>query len=214
MILKIGLPHSDIHGSKGARPSPQLFAACHVLHRLLAPRHPPDALFNASFSHSLLYPCPENEPDLATVIRDRSRLTAFLLDSSLKQISCLDQCRIHMSHKSPRTHDQTYWHTSDRSMPSHTRACKNIRAREPHKPFARTNTCSSSEQIFVHSVRPRCPRKSSSTMSMNVRPLQKTEVRDQGSGIKPSSLTSSFLFLVSCFSWPKQRADRAGVSQA
>ena len=28
----------------GARPSPRLFAACHVLHRLSVPRHPPDAL--------------------------------------------------------------------------------------------------------------------------------------------------------------------------
>jgi len=26
-----------------------------------------------------------------------------------------------MSHKSPRTHAQTYWHTSDRSTFSHTR---------------------------------------------------------------------------------------------
>ena len=39
-----GFPHSDIAGSKPARSSPTLFAACHVLHRLLAPRHPPDAL--------------------------------------------------------------------------------------------------------------------------------------------------------------------------
>src|SRR5215469_787205 len=39
-----GLPHSDIHGSMPARGSPWLFAACHVLHRLLAPRHPPNAL--------------------------------------------------------------------------------------------------------------------------------------------------------------------------
>lgn len=39
-----GLPHSDVHGSTPARGSPWLFAACHVLHRLLAPRHPPDAL--------------------------------------------------------------------------------------------------------------------------------------------------------------------------
>lgn len=39
-----GFPHSEIHGSKGARPSPQLIAACHVLHRLSVPRHPPDAL--------------------------------------------------------------------------------------------------------------------------------------------------------------------------
>ena len=39
-----GFPHSEICGSKGARPSPQLIAACHVLHRLSVPRHPPDAL--------------------------------------------------------------------------------------------------------------------------------------------------------------------------
>jgi hypothetical protein len=38
------LPHSDIPGSTSARPSPELFAACHVLHRLSVPRHPPDAL--------------------------------------------------------------------------------------------------------------------------------------------------------------------------
>ena len=38
------MPHSEIHGSKGARPSPRLFAACHVLHRLSVPRHPPNAL--------------------------------------------------------------------------------------------------------------------------------------------------------------------------
>src|SRR5258708_18029572 len=41
---KGGLPHSDIHGSKPARGYPWLFAACHVLHRLLVPRHPPNAL--------------------------------------------------------------------------------------------------------------------------------------------------------------------------
>ena len=39
-----GFPHSDISGSTSARDSPKLFAACHVLHRLLAPRHPPSAL--------------------------------------------------------------------------------------------------------------------------------------------------------------------------
>ena len=42
--LREGLPHSETCGSTGARPSPQLFAACHVLLRLLAPRHPPNAL--------------------------------------------------------------------------------------------------------------------------------------------------------------------------
>ena len=44
-LPKEGFPHSDIHGSTIARISPRLFAACHVLHRLLAPRHPPNALF-------------------------------------------------------------------------------------------------------------------------------------------------------------------------
>lgn len=39
-----GFPHSDIPGSKGALASPGLIAECHVLHRLLLPRHPPDAL--------------------------------------------------------------------------------------------------------------------------------------------------------------------------
>src|ERR1700736_1851229 len=41
-----GLPHSEIPGSPIARISPGLFAACHVLHRLSVPRHPPDALLS------------------------------------------------------------------------------------------------------------------------------------------------------------------------
>ena len=39
-----GFPHSEIPGSKPACGSPRLIAACHVLRRLLAPRHPPHAL--------------------------------------------------------------------------------------------------------------------------------------------------------------------------
>ena len=38
-------PHSDICGSMDICSSPQLFAAYHVFHRLLVPRHPPCALF-------------------------------------------------------------------------------------------------------------------------------------------------------------------------
>jgi hypothetical protein len=41
---KGGFPHSEIAGSKGARASPALIAACHVLHRLSTPRHPSEAL--------------------------------------------------------------------------------------------------------------------------------------------------------------------------
>ena len=43
-ITGSGFPHSEIPGSKPACGSPGLIAACHVLHRLLAPRHPPYAL--------------------------------------------------------------------------------------------------------------------------------------------------------------------------
>ena len=39
-----GLPHSEIPGSTPACGSPRLIAACHVLHRLSAPRHPPYTL--------------------------------------------------------------------------------------------------------------------------------------------------------------------------
>ena len=51
--LSGGLPHSDIFGSKFARNSPKLFAACHVLHRLSVPRHPPNALKTLDRRHSV-----------------------------------------------------------------------------------------------------------------------------------------------------------------
>jgi hypothetical protein len=48
-----GFPHSDILGSTSARDSPGLNAACHVLHRLLAPRHPPRALCSLTSTQHL-----------------------------------------------------------------------------------------------------------------------------------------------------------------
>ena len=41
-----GFPHSEISGSMDICSSPKLFAAYHVFHRLLVPRHPPCALFS------------------------------------------------------------------------------------------------------------------------------------------------------------------------
>ena len=116
--LRCGLPHSEIHGSKGARPSPQLFAACHVLHRLLAPRHPPDALFNASFSS--LYPCPENGPD----VRDQVSGIRLIPSSEhqpsrivIRAVSCIRPVQNSHEPKALSTpHDQPHWHTVDRSM--------------------------------------------------------------------------------------------------
>ena len=44
-VCSSGFPHSDISGSSDICSSPKLFAAYHVFHRLLVPRHPPYALF-------------------------------------------------------------------------------------------------------------------------------------------------------------------------
>src|SRR6266851_3411836 len=80
-----GLPHSEIPGSPIARISPGLFAACHVLHRLSVPRHPPDALASrlitgvfpqeealttAATSHE------DTSPDRHNTLRLRPRLSA------------------------------------------------------------------------------------------------------------------------------------------
>ena len=46
-------PHSEISGSMGICPSPKLFAAYHVLHRLLVPRHPPYALISITKRQAL-----------------------------------------------------------------------------------------------------------------------------------------------------------------
>src|SRR3954471_861135 len=58
---KGGFPHSEISGSKGARASPELIAACHVLHRLSTPRHPSEALMRLivlSKTHAWGQKCP------------------------------------------------------------------------------------------------------------------------------------------------------------
>ena len=47
--LTAGFPHSEIDGSRDICSSPSLFAAYHVFHRLLVPRHPPCALFSLIF---------------------------------------------------------------------------------------------------------------------------------------------------------------------
>ncbi len=59
-----GFPHSDIPGSKPACGSPRLIAACHVLHRLLLPRHPPCALSSLTikFTQRTFHPEAEEAP--------------------------------------------------------------------------------------------------------------------------------------------------------
>ena len=57
-VFSSRFPHSEISGSMDICSSPKLFAAYHVFHRLLVPRHPPYALFsmtNKAFIHGLNY---------------------------------------------------------------------------------------------------------------------------------------------------------------
>src|SRR3954464_11784397 len=56
-----GFPHSEVPGSTPACDSPELFAANHVLHRLLTPRHSPCALSSLATN---LHRNPERVPDL------------------------------------------------------------------------------------------------------------------------------------------------------
>src|SRR5690606_3305770 len=55
-IVEGGFPHSEIRGSKLVRSSPRHIAAYHVLHRLSAPRHSPNALKSLDRSHSRCSP--------------------------------------------------------------------------------------------------------------------------------------------------------------
>ena len=47
-----GFPHSEIHGSSRMCRSPWLIAACHVLRRLLMPRHSPCALSSLTSNYA------------------------------------------------------------------------------------------------------------------------------------------------------------------
>ena len=69
-----GFPHSEISGSKLICSSPQLIAACHVLHRLPVPRHSPCALSSLTFCLGLFW------------FLFLSKFFAWIKDSSLKTI--------------------------------------------------------------------------------------------------------------------------------
>ena len=50
-ITRMGFPHSETLGSKPVCGSPRLFAAYRVLHRLIAPSHPPYALRSLTYEY-------------------------------------------------------------------------------------------------------------------------------------------------------------------
>jgi hypothetical protein len=67
-----GFPHSEIRGSKLIRSSPRLIAAYHVLHRLSAPRHPPNALKALDRSHDRCPRAPDRPAKVETTFAIRT----------------------------------------------------------------------------------------------------------------------------------------------
>ena len=65
-MTSTGFPHSEISGSTPVCGSPKLFAANHVLHRLLTPRHSPCAL--SSLATNLMWN-PQRVPHLRRSLR-------------------------------------------------------------------------------------------------------------------------------------------------
>ena len=78
-----GLPHSEIFGSKPVCGSPKLFAAYHVLHRLLAPRHSPYALSSLTKCSLTHCACVIKKLPIAgySVVKELPRLSARRLSA-------------------------------------------------------------------------------------------------------------------------------------
>ena len=105
-----GLPHSEIPGSMDICSSPRLFAACHVLLRLLMPRHSPCALSSLTIveeTRSIPFPpSGENfifEPfDLSEnswfslrimqAYKDRNCMSPCILSNAVPQSICFVMC--------------------------------------------------------------------------------------------------------------------------
>ncbi len=95
-----GFPHSDIHGSKLVRSSPWLFAAYHVLHRLYAPRHSPNALKSLDCSH---YQCSPHQSCSNDRLKEPTglviSLTASLARAAIEAIDTLCSAQNKVSQK-------------------------------------------------------------------------------------------------------------------
>ena len=97
-----GFPHSEISGSMDICSSPKLIAACHVLRRLLMPRHSPCALYSLTyleiFGSLIVELCRQSQILLrkiviVTLFFNRSvpqlKIHNFLSDSSERPFCCL-----------------------------------------------------------------------------------------------------------------------------
>ena len=82
-----GLPHSEIPGSKRVCRSPRLIAACRVLHRRSAPRHPPFTLSSLAIKYLRReFTNRSFAPRIRDLFRMRLLRYASLLDSAVKDL--------------------------------------------------------------------------------------------------------------------------------
>ena len=101
-ILKVSssrFPHSDISGSRDICSSPKLFAAYHVFHRLLVPRHPPYALISITKRfrstgmdlplHMYSVTCVGNRPIVLLRFLRRTLSSRSLMLLTLPRMSCI-----------------------------------------------------------------------------------------------------------------------------
>ena len=128
------MPHSEISGSKSARLSPELIAACHVLHRLSTPRHPPDAL--RSLQH-ITPPQPQSHPttscDLAGTPACGLHSSPQRQDPTLHLKRAAYPCCLNMPTRCfPRPEDQKT--AIDGSMPAFTSSPFTMSSKRSHIP--------------------------------------------------------------------------------
>ena len=90
-----GFPHSEISGSKAVCASPKLIAACHVLHRLLMPRHSPCALISLTFVGTSF---------VSLASTSRSKLVHAAVPPPPRKPTSLGFARIYGSHELCRLH--------------------------------------------------------------------------------------------------------------
>ena len=83
------LPHSEISGSALICSSPKLFAACHVLHRLLMPRHSPCALFSLTYLRLFLL---TSSLELCRLNRSFTQNCIYPIFEKLKFHICFFRC--------------------------------------------------------------------------------------------------------------------------
>ena len=85
-----GLPHSEIPGSMDICSSPRLIAACHVLLRLLMPRHSPCALSSLTYRrfHSDLSENSWFSLRIMQAYKDRNCMSPCILSDAVPQSIC------------------------------------------------------------------------------------------------------------------------------